>query len=327
MRSSRIKTGAIIAALIVAGVIACELVLPFHKTRTNVRYDAFLGWSNIAGYYDQNGFGKNAYIRINAQGFRNNSNFDVQVPKGKKRIICSGDSFTFGHGVSNDEVWCELLTRIDGSLEAINMGQRAYGIDQAYLWYMRDGIKFDHQVQVFGIIYDNFNRFGSRFNGYNKPFLVLDQGKLLVKNVPVPYALRFIRVARKMRSRFEPHSPEDIEKQSMSRQITLTILENLKKINQGKRSRLVVVYFPTYYTDFHKDPDRAIRDFLSGELKQRDIDFLDLTEDFGKLPEDQRKRAYMNKDGKGWHYSPFGNRLVADLIYKHLSPVLSGMEK
>ncbi len=322
MRFSYLRIGVLAFLAFTVSVITYELILPFHKTRSNVRYDAFLGWSNIAGYYDQDGFGKNVFIKINDQGFRNNRNFDLQVPKGKKRIICSGDSFTFGHGVSNDEVWCELLTRIDGRLEAINMGQRAYGIDQAYLWYMRDGIKFDHHAQIFGIIYDNFNRFGSQFNGYNKPFLTLDQGKLQIKNVPVPYALRFIRVGQRMRSRFERYSPEDIEKQSMSRQVTLTILEHLKKVNQEKGSRLIVVYFPTYYADLQGNPDQVIRDFRSSELKQRDIDFLDLSEDFRKLPIDERRKLYINNDGKGWHYSLSGNRLVADLVYKHLSPVL-----
>ena len=28
------------------------------------------------------------------------------------------------------------------------MGQGGYGIDQAYLWYKRDGTKLDHDVQI-----------------------------------------------------------------------------------------------------------------------------------------------------------------------------------
>ena len=70
--------------------------------------------------------------------------------------ISSGDSFTLGYGVNNEETWPTAFSKLDERFETINMGQGGYGVDQSYLWYKRDGLEFDHQIHLFafnGLIY------------------------------------------------------------------------------------------------------------------------------------------------------------------------------
>src|SRR5439155_1903766 len=115
------------------------------------------------------------------------------VPDGKVRIICSGDSFTLGFGVDNTHSWCELLSSLEPRLETVNMGQGGYGVDQAYLWYKRDAAKIGHQAQLLAFVTDDFYRMqSSSFSGYGKPVLEVEDGRLVVKNAPVPRQNSFV---------------------------------------------------------------------------------------------------------------------------------------
>src|SRR5271165_6751316 len=153
-------------------------------------YDRELGWVSLPNVYLPNMYGPGKYLRTDSQRFRDNADFAPIVPYGKARIICSGDSFTFGFGVDNDHTWPQLLATRTPNLETVNMGQGGYGADQAYLWYKRDGVKLDHDIQVFAFIVDDFRRMQAlTFIGYGKPMLVVENGQLVTKNVPVPVTM------------------------------------------------------------------------------------------------------------------------------------------
>jgi hypothetical protein len=155
--------------------------------RKRSSYDPDLGWVNTPKTHILDMYGPGGDVRINSQGFRNTDDFDPVVAPGRLRIICSGDSFTFGEGVANDKTWCQLLASLDSRLEPVNLGQTGYGIDQAYLWYKRDGLKLSHHVHLLEFITDDFYRMQTAvFAGYAKPVLDIVHGRLVVTNVPVP---------------------------------------------------------------------------------------------------------------------------------------------
>jgi hypothetical protein len=112
--------------------------------RRHTKYDEELGWVNLPDIYIKDMYGPGKFFRTNSQLFRNSKNFSTDIPSDKVRIICSGDSFTMGYGVDNDNTWCQLLVSINDRIESINMGQGGYGVDQSYLWYKRISTKFDH---------------------------------------------------------------------------------------------------------------------------------------------------------------------------------------
>jgi hypothetical protein len=158
------------------------------------RYDETLGWVSRPNVSLPDVYGPGVYLRTNSQGFRNDRDFARAVPPGKTRVICSGDSFTLGFGVNNDQAWCQRIAVIDPRFETVNMGQGGYGLDQAYLWYMRGGAALDHQVHLFAFITDDFIRMQSnQFLGYGKPVLGLRNDSVVVTNQPVPKTFWFTR--------------------------------------------------------------------------------------------------------------------------------------
>jgi hypothetical protein len=71
--------------------------------RVHTRYDAELGWVNVPGLSLRDFYGLGKNLTINDQGFRGRRSVAMRVPAEKLRIVCSGDSFTLGYGVGDDE--------------------------------------------------------------------------------------------------------------------------------------------------------------------------------------------------------------------------------
>jgi len=196
--------------LFVASNVTWDQPFSFHS---HLQYDAELGWIGRPNVTLADAFGPGMSIRTNSQGFRENRDVNATALPGQVRIICSGDSFTFGDAVDGDHAWCRRLAALNSRLETVNMGQSAYGVDQAYLWYRRAGASVQHQVHLLAFITDNVNRMRmDEFSGLPKPYLAIQDGTLTVKNVPVPRkwlnpwranlnGLRLLELVREIRGR------------------------------------------------------------------------------------------------------------------------------
>jgi len=313
----------------------------------HTEYDPELGWINLPNVYLPNMYGPGKYLRTNSQRFRNNADFPAIVPPGKARIICSGDSFTFGYGVDNDHTWPQLLATRAPTLETVNMGQGGYGADQAYLWYKRDGVPLDHDIQILAIILPDLYRMQHKaFNGYGKPVLTLDNDRLVTANVPVPRSMqvrspRLVRVetavfnlnlTRMLRRVLKldtaaPASETQKERNQETAWVVTSMLDDLRETNRSRRSVLVLVYLPTR-EEYGADPGASWRKFLANYAQQHGVPYFDLAEDFRRLPAGALDKLFigtgtMNFPGAAGHYTDAGNALVADLIYRKLlaSPV------
>ena len=292
------------------------------------RYDELLGWTNIPNFEQKDLFAPGVYFKTNSQSFRNDKDFSINIPKGKIRIICCGDSYTLGFDVNNDQTWCQQLASIDKRLETINMGQAGYGVDQAYLWYMRDGRKFEHNVHIFAFIIDDFDRMKHDLRGvYGKPTLKVVNGKLVVNNVPVPkrgiFFRKLIYNAFFDTIRLRQFLDLAIEKLRLSPQktlltddevkkVALKIFDDLERVNKAKNSTLVLVNLPVCYSDPNVEPWRK---WLKVETKKRGIVYIDLYEDYLQLPYAEVEPLFIPEDG---HYSVRGNRFIAQILYKKL---------
>ena len=320
--------------------------LGFASQRLYTRYDRDLGWTSLPYYYQKDFYGPGVYLKTNSRGFRNDEDIDVSVPPGHIRVICSGDSFTFGYGVDNDHTWCQLLNSIDHRFQPVNMGQAGYGVDQAYLWYRRDGASLDHDVHILAFITDDFRRMKLRlFFGYGKPFLEVKNGGIVVDNVPVPKAnslssfyrwctlhgddiqdLRSVEVLGSALKRIVGSHKDSGTAPPMSDRMLLDkLIAELDSLNNQKNSRLVLVYLPTKpdYSDDHLSA--PWRKFLKEEAQNRQLLFVDLVEDFRKLPLSQVQKMFICADSlQGFsaargHLTDDGNAYVARAIYEKLT--------
>ena len=81
------------------------------------------------------------------------------------------------------------MSELSETVESVNMGQPGYGVDQAYLWYLRDGVALDPDLHLLAFVGGDFTRMLTRLrNGAGKPVLQVSGDSLETRNVPVPYA-------------------------------------------------------------------------------------------------------------------------------------------
>lgn len=300
------------------------------------RYDPDLGWVSEPGTHIPDMYGPGVFLRIGAQGFRGERSYGRTVPPGLRRVVCSGDSYTFGYGVDDDHTWCHLLTRLIPGLETVNMGQGGYGIDQAFLWYRRDGVPIEHQAQLFAFVTDDFNRMQSdRFIGYGKPLLRMQKGALAVTNMPVPRPrflltwlaghrghfemLASVRLARAVASELGGDAPPPAGGDGTPQAVAAAIFRELRALHRARGSRLALVYLPTP-ADVRGCESDGWRRFTAEEARRLGIPFLDLVEAIRELPPAETDRFFLQGGGGGpyfgaaGHYTEKGNDWVARRI-------------
>lgn len=157
-----------------------------------MQYDADLGWTNRPGSSTRDGL-----YHANWAGLRSDREYSKEVPAGVVRIALFGDSFIHGNDVP---LAGSLAPQLETALaergiraEALNFAVGGYGMDQAYLRYSRDGGKFDYDVVVMGLQFENIARHLMVFRliaypqtaiPFSKPRYYFDGPSLLVANRP-----------------------------------------------------------------------------------------------------------------------------------------------
>jgi hypothetical protein len=215
------------------------------------------------------------------------------------------------------------------------MGLPAYGVDQAYLWYKRDAARFQHHVTILAPITDDFTRMQlSRFRGYGKPVLALEDGQLVVRNVPVSerrYRLLWVtdrllhlrslrlweavqRIRQKLAPTPRPEGMSEEERNRRTAQVIPKLLEDLKQVNVSRSSTLVVVQLPTLDSG---PPETAFWvSVLDRECRALGIPFVNLAEAFDNFAYEEAMEFFL--PGDLGHFSAKGNQYMAKLIYDRL---------
>jgi lysophospholipase L1-like esterase len=141
-------------------------------------YDPILGYAQRAGF-------SSAKIRYDTDGFRLMPALPAGATDGPP-VLATGDSYTQGDEVSDDETWPAYLQDLLGR-RTINAGVAAYGLDQIVLRTERLVPALHPSVLVMGFIADDVRRSEmSRTWGTEKPYFVLNGEALELRNVPVP---------------------------------------------------------------------------------------------------------------------------------------------
>lgn len=323
----------------------------FLAERLHTKYDPELGWANIPSMFIKDMYGDRRHVTLNSAGFRARRDYSYALPAEKFRIICSGDSFTFGYGVDDTGSWPEFLTQVDARLETVNMGMGGYGIDQAFLWYMRDGTRLESDLHLFQVNFTDFRRMQSdNFLGCPKPIIRLDGTIFSVENVPVPKKKTFFTFWQIVRDVFSGSRiveliklldgilpgirsieangasstlfQENTRETLAVRETALKIFEKLKTYHLKGNTLLLIVFTPMA-EDISHAGSLELREYLAKELKRRGIHFIDLVKDFRALPVNEVEGFFIKnpiKDffGSAGHYTEKGNYCLAIMLYKRL---------
>lgn len=163
------------------------------RTESYLMCDSLLGWTNRANAKHSNGM-----YATNNQGLRWNAPTKLEKDSSTIRIGFFGDSFVHGDDLPLNKTWIYLLDSIlqknGHKVELLNFGVGGYGMDQAYLRYLKDGKQFDIDHVVFGLQLENIRRNLNVFrpNYYpssriklSKPRFTLNEEDLQLINSPV----------------------------------------------------------------------------------------------------------------------------------------------
>jgi hypothetical protein len=308
---------------------------------TVFRYDQLLGWANVPDAYVPDMYGPGKYLRTNARGFRNDGETEVTIPEGKLRIICTGDSFTFGQGVANNRSWCHGISELDHRFETANLGEPGYGIDQMFLRYKREALALEHSVHIFAFVRGDLDRmaFQSK-NGYGKPILKLSRGALVVRNVPVPrfrwWATRAMNRAdfrsvdfgRRVLAKLFPPPPntkaqwqvETLERIERWGPIASRVFQTVQQLSDDKNIVSLFVYLPTEQD--LQEPDPSWHRWTVETMNAMQLPFVDLSPALRSLPAGRAGSFFIvpPSEDQG-HYTEAGNNWVAAMLHARLMKI------
>ncbi len=305
---------------------------------SHTEYDAEIGWVGLPNVDIEDMYGPGADLRTNAQGFRSAEDFPAKRDSDTRRIVCSGDSVTFGEHVGNDQTFCNVLAELDPNLETINMGQVGYGVDQAYLWYRRDADELDVDVHVFAFITHDFMRMQyDKFMGIPRPVMVLEDGEPVVTNVPISEAtysmptwlaetlnsadgLSTVKLAtgirrklnlapRKVPGAWDARGADEVQA------VVTRMFEELRDYDLARSRATVLVYFPS--VEELQQPTSELGywlSFVESNARRLDVPFVNFVSVLGELPAADVTSLFVD----GYHFSESGNALVARELLEHL---------
>jgi len=187
-------------ASLAAGEVALRLVHPsarqpflFRQYLESERgkfcsYDPQLGWmgkpaADASFHY----LDCQHQVRQNRYGFRGaDYGFDRT---GKRRLVVLGDSYVWGFGVENDQIFTSVLEReSDPPIEVVNLGVSGYGNDQELLLWRSLGNRFrpDEVLLVLCPYTDLWENMSPVAYGYPKPIFLFSKDGYRIGNYPVP---------------------------------------------------------------------------------------------------------------------------------------------
>jgi hypothetical protein len=305
-----------------------------------IAYDSRIGWVNKAGFEGRqvksNQF--DVAITIDGRGCRRARASAASAPR---RILVVGDSFTFGHGVNDDEAFAALLEKRAGAPAVMNAGCVGTGHDQHYLLYkqwLADAGKPRPDLVIWGFSSADIPRNTVAFRrlvdpetglDYGKPRFVLSGGKLVLTHVPTPEpgqveaslqawagareyernaAARFLRRSRAIRVAWDV-AADKLEQLPLASAIAGEFVEDCRK----EQVPLIIVNLPTRRWLNTSNPVNRVKQWMNDALLHQLVSkhnavVVDCTEAFLAQPD---LDALFIADG---HYSPAGQAVVAEAL-------------
>jgi hypothetical protein len=79
---------------------------------------------------------------INSRGIRDRE-YTIEKPENITRILVFGDSFTFGEGVEYGKRFTDIPEKHLPNIELINFGVPGYGLDDSFVFFINEGLKYN----------------------------------------------------------------------------------------------------------------------------------------------------------------------------------------
>lgn len=142
-----------------------EFGVPTNEADLLIRYDPELFWGLQPDTADfQVHQSENLWIDVatNSLGQRDD---ELREPRSERqlRVLCVGDSCTYGSGVRREESWPDQLERLlprDRFVEVINAGVPGYSAYQGVRYLERDGLALEPDIVIFTLGFNDRRSWG-----------------------------------------------------------------------------------------------------------------------------------------------------------------------
>jgi hypothetical protein len=273
-------------------------------------YDSLLGWVPAVGAH-----GRAGQESVTAAHLRSNG---PEPAATDLRVLTVGDSFTFGDEVEDTATWPAQLGRQVGA-RVFNAGVFAYGIDQAVL---RATVLFDTYRPdwvVLAFIRNDVNRAELSYYSAWKPYYTVEDGDLVLRNVPVPrtgpptprfdglrkafgYSLLASAISRRLLDRWWYYG-SIVRVHDDGVEIAVRLVGRLDRLMEARGARLLVVGLAAGGRIGGNDGMTSILDRMAEE----GVPVLNLVPGTEDMIAEGAADLYM----PGGHYTPDFNRWVA----------------
>ncbi len=321
-----------------AAELALRLIIPI-QTFVNPlssfhQFDPELGWigsPNMTARFRKVEF--DVLVRSNAGGFRAR-NSTTQPSPGSPVVAVLGDSFTWGWGIENGNVFTDVMqNEVGAAADVRNLGDNAYGTLQELLLLQRCLTNGLHPQFVFVMLCRNdfYDNVGAEDR---KPWLSVTGTNATVHNSPVAkrgispfnrivkvsrllstiaYVADFAKEKRRVKD-LEQVTFEDKTVAETPREAMAFCLDRFKAVCGATDIRLWFVYVPTI-ADVQSETASQVRVTITTLCGEQGVRLLDLTDDFRQVTGDQPISRFFPHDGH-WNaarYEIAGKRLAAAL--------------
>lgn len=226
--------------------------------------------------------------RINNLGLRGP---DVVIPKPPDvyRILCLGDSFTFGEGVKGEDTYSARLpeflrsSRNSAKIEVINGGVQAYGVREAVTLYAILGEKLQPDVVVYGFVLNDVTEFAE----------TIRQNDAKNREAELSWPAQHLRMWEIVeRSRLARRQQEEFFEltrrsfQSPYWQECQELLQGMARVAREDHFRFVVMVFPIFTGLEGEYPFKDLHQQISQACQAAGCEFIDLLEVYRGLRSD-----------------------------------------
>lgn len=133
------------------------------------RKDDRMRWlpqKNVNGKHDQPGSFATSF-RTNSRGLRDKE-YPLRKPIDRRRIVALGDSFTWGWGLNDDEIYTEILEALLDRTDVINLGVTGFNTRQEFDYLKAEGMLYGPDLVILAFCMNDFAE-GSIPNAKSNP--------------------------------------------------------------------------------------------------------------------------------------------------------------
>jgi len=290
-----------------------------HQDHPLDRHSPTLGWEPRPGF-------RSSTVNTNSRGLRGLAEHPDPKPKGTRRVVCIGDSFTFGEGVADDHTFCAKLDGLLADADVLNLGVHGYGTDQQYLRLLEQGLDRGADLVVLGFYLPDVERNGRGFRDFHKPVFRFRDGRLHLENVPVPHPSQvhvhrvpvwrsrltgFVRVqVSRLRNRWDHADSTEMH-------VTRGILDLLQAECGRRKIPLLMILMPKR---IEPEP-RTEESELIKWAQANSVPVLNMRPVFMELPTDRRMKMYDH--GEVGHWTPEAHEICARLLREQVDRLVA----